>query len=66
VILSRLIFFIIDKHDCNINSGNKHATFKPKKQFGGKGTKRHDLHKYAKATLGSGNLRAAVQVNSAM
>merc|ERR1712217_668887 len=35
------------------------GTFKPKKTFA-KGTKRHDLHKHAKATLGSGNLKAAV------
>ena len=39
--------------------GNKNATFKPKKAFA-KGTKRHELHKHAKATLGSGNLRSAV------
>jgi len=36
-------------------------TFKPKKSFS-KGTKRHELHKHAKATLGSGNLKAAVQL----
>eukprot|EP01116_Phalansterium_solitarium_P011383 TRINITY_DN27040_c0_g1_i1.p1 TRINITY_DN27040_c0_g1~~TRINITY_DN27040_c0_g1_i1.p1 ORF type:complete len:223 (+),score=43.98 TRINITY_DN27040_c0_g1_i1:142-810(+) len=40
--------------------GDKNKTFKPKKAFS-KGTKRYDLHKQAKATLGSsGNLRQAV------
>jgi len=38
---------------------NKSNTFKPKKSFS-KGTKRHDLHKQAKKTLGSGNLKLAV------
>ncbi len=42
---------------------DKNKTFKPKKKFV-KGTKLHDLHKYAeqtfKATLGGGNLREAV------
>jgi len=41
--------------------GNPNATFKPKKGFN-KGTKRHELHKHAKATLGSGNLRQAVML----
>lgn len=36
-------------------------TFKPQKSHD-KGTKRHNLHKQAKATLGSGNLRAAVKL----
>jgi len=40
---------------------NKNNTFKPKKSFT-KGTKRYELHKHAKATLGSGNLRAAVSL----
>jgi len=40
---------------------NRQATFKPKKNFA-KGTKRYELHKHAKATLGSGNLRTAVQL----
>lgn len=39
--------------------GNKNQTFRPKKSFS-KGTKRYDLHKHAKATLGSGNLKLAV------
>jgi len=39
--------------------GSKSQTFKPKKSFA-KGSKRHELHKHAKATLGSGNLKAAV------
>eukprot|EP01087_Luapelamoeba_hula_P019508 TRINITY_DN6464_c0_g1_i1.p1 TRINITY_DN6464_c0_g1~~TRINITY_DN6464_c0_g1_i1.p1 ORF type:complete len:242 (-),score=29.14 TRINITY_DN6464_c0_g1_i1:59-718(-) len=38
---------------------DKNKTFVPKKQFA-KGTKRYELHKHAKATLGSGNLRLAV------
>merc|ERR1711871_1067288 len=42
---------------------DKNKTFKPKKKFQ-KGSKLHDLHKYAeqtlKATLGGGNLREAV------
>jgi len=38
---------------------SKESTFKPKKSFA-KGTKRYELHKHAKATLGSGNLRQAV------
>jgi hypothetical protein len=42
-----------------INSGNKSNTFKPKKCHD-RGTKRYELHKQAKATLGSGNLKAAV------
>eukprot|EP01095_Lingulamoeba_sp_RSL-Kostka_P008992 TRINITY_DN306_c0_g2_i1.p1 TRINITY_DN306_c0_g2~~TRINITY_DN306_c0_g2_i1.p1 ORF type:complete len:229 (+),score=67.94 TRINITY_DN306_c0_g2_i1:118-804(+) len=42
-------------------SSNKSGTFKPKKQKSfQKGTKLHELHKYAKGTLGSGNLKAAV------
>lgn len=40
-------------------SFSKESTFKPKKSFA-KGTKRYELHKHAKATLGSGNLRQAV------
>ena len=35
-------------------------TFRPKKSFQS-GTRRYELHKYARATLGSGNLKAAVQ-----
>ena len=38
---------------------DKSNTFKPKKNHG-KSTKRHELHKYAKNTLGSGNLKQAV------
>merc|ERR1711879_207824 len=40
---------------------NKSNTFRPKKAHD-KGTRRYDLHKHAKATLGSGNLKAAVQL----
>merc|ERR1711907_179252 len=40
---------------------DKNRTFKPKKSYA-KGTKRYELHKHAKATLGSGNLRLAVQL----
>ena len=43
--------------------GQKNKTFRPKKNFA-KGTKLHQLHKYAKATvkatLGAGNLHEAV------
>jgi len=42
-----------------IFGNDKNKTFVPKKQFA-KGTKRYELHKHAKATLGSGNLRLAV------
>lgn len=38
---------------------NKSKTFKPRKQHA-KGTKRYELHKKAKVTLGSGDLRQAV------
>lgn len=38
---------------------NKSKTFKPRKQHA-KGTKRYELHKKAKLTLGSGDLRLAV------
>ena len=41
------------------SGGDKNKTFKPKKTHK-QGTKRHDLHKHAKATLGSGDLRHAV------
>eukprot|EP00029_Vermamoeba_vermiformis_P002384 TRINITY_DN1275_c0_g1_i2.p1 TRINITY_DN1275_c0_g1~~TRINITY_DN1275_c0_g1_i2.p1 ORF type:complete len:219 (-),score=51.82 TRINITY_DN1275_c0_g1_i2:146-802(-) len=40
---------------------DKNKTFKPKKNIN-KGTKRYELHKYAKATLGSGNLKLAVKL----
>lgn len=36
--------------------GSKGGTFKPKKKFD-KGSKRYELHKYAKGSLGMGNLR---------
>lgn len=39
----------------------KSKTFKPRKQHA-KGTKRYELHKKAKVTLGSGDLRQAVQL----
>ncbi|PJF33211.1 MAG: hypothetical protein CUN57_02760, partial [Phototrophicales bacterium] len=47
-----------------LRSGKKkYGTFKPKpKKNIPKGTKRYDLHKYAKATLGSGNLKIAVKL----
>jgi len=38
---------------------DRSKTFKPKKGFN-KGTKRYELHKHAKATLGTGDLRQAV------
>ena len=40
---------------------NKNNTFRPKKKIP-KDTKHYEMHKYAKATLGSGNLKAAVQL----
>merc|ERR1711991_484917 len=40
---------------------SKEKTFRPKKGHS-EGTKRYDLHKHAKATLGSGNLQAAVKL----
>eukprot|EP01121_Diplochlamys_sp_Union-15-3_P010363 TRINITY_DN2900_c0_g2_i1.p1 TRINITY_DN2900_c0_g2~~TRINITY_DN2900_c0_g2_i1.p1 ORF type:complete len:218 (-),score=36.81 TRINITY_DN2900_c0_g2_i1:116-769(-) len=39
----------------------KNKTFKPKRKHN-KTTKRYDLHKHAKATLGSGNLKIAVKL----
>jgi len=42
-------------------SNSKNKTFKPLKTHGGsEGGKRHKLSEYAKATLGSGNMRSAV------
>jgi len=41
--------------------GDKNKTFRPKRHLA-QGTKRYDLHKHAKATLGSGNLKLAVQL----
>jgi len=43
----------------NIFSSNKNATFKPVKNHPANG-KRHKLSEYAKATLGSGNMKSAV------
>jgi MOB kinase activator 1 len=43
-------------------SSNKNKTFKPLKSHGAASTKRHKLSEYAKATLGSGNMRAAVML----
>eukprot|EP01094_Clydonella_sp_ATCC50884_P007883 TRINITY_DN1714_c0_g1_i1.p1 TRINITY_DN1714_c0_g1~~TRINITY_DN1714_c0_g1_i1.p1 ORF type:complete len:225 (+),score=86.94 TRINITY_DN1714_c0_g1_i1:97-771(+) len=40
---------------------SKSNTFRPKRAHD-KGTRRYELHKQAKATLGSGNLKAAVQL----
>jgi len=40
---------------------NKNMTFKPKKKHK-PGSKRYELHKYAKVTLGSGNLKNAVML----
>jgi MOB kinase activator 1 len=51
-----IVLFVDSYH-----SGDKNKTFKPKKSFS-KGTKRYELHKHAKATLGSGNLRQAVML----
>ena len=45
-------------HKMNYFNRNNKKTFRPKKSHG-KGTKRHNLHKYAKATLGSGDMRTA-------
>jgi len=42
--------------------GKKSQTFKPKKHVIAAGTKQFQLKKYAEATLGSGNLRAAVKL----
>ncbi|KAK9723002.1 Mitotic exit network component [Basidiobolus ranarum] len=42
-----------------LNSSNKNATFKPKKDIA-EGTKQYQLKKFAEATLGSGNLKQAV------
>jgi MOB kinase activator 1 len=42
-----------------VHRGNKNKTFKPKRKLA-KGTKRYSLHKQAKASLGSGDLRQAV------
>jgi len=41
--------------------GDRNKTFKPKKAYE-KGTKRYELHKHAKATLGMGNLKEAVRL----
>jgi Mob1/phocein family len=38
---------------------DKNKTFRPKKSIP-RGTKQYEMHKHAKATLGSGNLKAAV------
>ncbi|KAL9654768.1 hypothetical protein ABK040_008562 [Willaertia magna] len=43
----------------SIFGGNKNNTFRPKKSHGGK---RKELHKLAKATLGSGDLSQAVKL----
>jgi len=43
------------------NLFDRNQTFKPAKKHT-KGTKRYNLHKQAKATLGSGNLRTAVKL----
>ena len=42
-------------------SGAKSKTFKPVKGHA-KGSKRYELHRIAKATLGSGNMQAAVML----
>jgi MOB kinase activator 1 len=44
-----------------ILGGQKEKTFKPKKNIK-EGSKRFDLHKQLKATLGSGDLRSAVKI----
>ena len=43
---------------CGCSAKNK--TFKPVKSHGSQSGKRHKLSEYAKATLGSGNMRSAV------
>lgn len=45
----------------NVSCCVQDKTFRPKKGHS-EGTKRYDLHKHAKATLGSGNLQAAVKL----
>jgi len=42
--------------------GSKNKTFKPLKSHGSSLGKRHKLSEYAKATLGSGNMRSAVML----
>lgn len=50
------------RFDVNSSSGSKNSkTFKPKKHVP-EGTKQYDLMQHAVATLGSGNLRLAVQL----
>ncbi|EQC39796.1 mps one binder kinase activator-like 1 like B [Saprolegnia diclina VS20] len=44
-----------------MNIFQRHKTFRPKKSHS-KGTKRYDLHKHAKATLGGGDMRSAVRL----
>ena len=44
----------------SVPCSNKNKTFKPVKSHGASSTKRHKLSEYAKATLGSGNMRQAV------
>ncbi|OQR86136.1 maintenance of ploidy protein mob1 [Achlya hypogyna] len=44
-----------------MNIFQRNKTFRPKKTHN-KGTKRHDLHKHAKATLGGGDMRLAVML----
>lgn len=46
---------------CNFSGGRSNKTFKPKKNIP-EGTHQYDLMKHAAATLGSGNLRLAVQL----
>ena len=46
---------------CLLNSQDKTKTFKPKRKIS-KNTKRYELHKAAKNTLGSGNLKLAVKL----
>ncbi|KAJ6252485.1 mob kinase activator-like 1 [Anaeramoeba flamelloides] len=47
--------------NCILFNSNKKNTFRPQKKFN-KGSKKYSLHKQAKGTLGSGNLKLAVQL----
>lgn len=56
-----LFFLIFTLNIIDNNSNRSNKTFKPKKNIP-EGTHQYDLMKHAAATLGSGNLRNAVQL----
>ncbi len=56
-VAAAVLFFFFSSYPCFVQD----KTFRPKKGHS-EGTKRYDLHKHAKATLGSGNLQAAVKL----